>query len=110
MPASIRINEWMMAYMGWLRLVGSLKTYVFFAKEPYKRDDNLQKRLIILRSLLIIANPGYMRMRCHMRARAGLYVCRKSGVVVGLGGQSGWCTRICVCMCVCARACVCVCV
>ena len=53
-----------------------------------------------------------MRMRCviHMRARAGLYVCRKSGVVVGLGGPSGWCTRICVCMCVCVRARVCVCV
>jgi hypothetical protein len=29
--------------MGWLRLVGSLKCYVSFAKEPYKRDDILQK-------------------------------------------------------------------
>jgi len=27
--------------MGWLRLVGSLKLYVFLAKEPYKRDDIL---------------------------------------------------------------------
>jgi len=43
--------------MGWLRLVGSLKSYVSFAKEPYKRDDILQKRHIILRSLLILANP-----------------------------------------------------
>jgi len=25
--------------MGWLRLVGSLKVKVSFAKEPYKRDD-----------------------------------------------------------------------
>ena len=25
--------------MGWLRLVGSLKLLVSFAKEPYKRDD-----------------------------------------------------------------------
>ena len=25
--------------MGWLRLVGSLKLQVSFAKEPYKRDD-----------------------------------------------------------------------
>jgi len=33
--------------MGWLRLVGSLKLYVSFAKEPYKRDDILQKRPII---------------------------------------------------------------
>jgi len=43
--------------MGWLRLVGSLKVKVFFAKEPYKRDDILQKRPIILRSLLIVATP-----------------------------------------------------
>jgi len=43
--------------MGWLRLVGSLKVKVFFAKEPYKRDDILQKRPIILRSLLIAATP-----------------------------------------------------
>ena len=34
--------------MGWLRLVGSLKRQVSFAKEPYKRDDILQKRPIIL--------------------------------------------------------------
>ena len=31
--------------MGWLRLVGSLKWYVSFAKEPYKRDDILQRDL-----------------------------------------------------------------
>ena len=43
--------------MGWLKIVGSLQLYVSFAKEPYKRDDILQKRPIILRSLLIIATP-----------------------------------------------------
>jgi len=43
--------------MGWLRLVGSLKLQVSFAKEPYKRDDILQQRPIILRSLLIVATP-----------------------------------------------------
>ena len=43
--------------MGWLRLVGSFKLQVSFAKEPYKRDYILQKRLIILRSLLTIATP-----------------------------------------------------
>ena len=43
--------------MGWLRLVGSLKLQVPFAKEPYERDDILQKRPIILRSLLIVATP-----------------------------------------------------
>ena len=32
--------------MGWLRLVCSFKSNVSFAKEPYKRDYNLQKRPI----------------------------------------------------------------
>jgi len=44
-------------YMGWLRLVGSLKSWVSFAKEPYKRDDILQKIPIIFRSLLTVATP-----------------------------------------------------
>ena len=43
--------------MGWLRLVGSLKLQVSFAKEPCKIDFVLQKRPIILRSLLIVATP-----------------------------------------------------
>jgi len=43
--------------MGWLRLVGSLKLKGFFAKEPYKRDDILQKSPENLRSLLIVATP-----------------------------------------------------
>ena len=43
--------------MRWLRLVGSLKLQVSFAKEPYKRDDFLQKRPIILRSLRIETTP-----------------------------------------------------
>ena len=43
--------------MWWLRLVGSLKLKVSFAKESYKRDDILQKRPIILRILLIVATP-----------------------------------------------------
>jgi len=49
--------------MGWLRWVGSLKLKVPFAKEPYKRDDILQKRPIILRSLLIVATPYYYKKR-----------------------------------------------
>jgi len=61
--------EWVMSHMresfhcvcqssmGWLRLVGSFKLQVSFAKEPYTRDDILQKRPIILRSLLIEATP-----------------------------------------------------
>jgi len=43
--------------MGWLRLVGSIKLQVSFAKEPYKRDDILQKRPIILSILLTVATP-----------------------------------------------------
>ena len=43
--------------MGWLRLVRSLKLQVSFVKEPYKRDCILQKRPIILRSLLTQATP-----------------------------------------------------
>jgi len=35
--------------MGWLRLVGSLKSKVSFAKEPDKRDEILKKRPLILR-------------------------------------------------------------
>jgi len=50
--------------MGWLRLVGSLKLYVSFANELYKRDHNLQKRLTILRSLLIVATPYLWVLWC----------------------------------------------
>jgi len=39
----------------WLRLVGSLNSSVSFAKESYERDDILQKRPMILRSLRIVA-------------------------------------------------------
>jgi len=51
--------------MGWLRLVGCLKLQVSFAKEPYERDDIMQKRPIILRSLLIVATP--YQDRCTRR-------------------------------------------
>jgi len=44
--------------MGWLQLVGSLKTWFSFAKEPYKRDYILQKRHVFWRSILIIATPN----------------------------------------------------
>ena len=43
--------------MGWLRLVGSLKLKVSFAKEPFQRDYILQKRPMIWRSLPIVATP-----------------------------------------------------
>jgi len=43
--------------MGWQHVVGSLIFLVSFAKEPYERDDILQKRLENLRSILIAATP-----------------------------------------------------
>jgi len=43
--------------MGWLPWVGSLKLEVFFAEYSLFYRALLQKRLIILRSLLIIATP-----------------------------------------------------
>jgi len=49
--------------MGLLELVGSLKLQVSFAKEPYRKDDILQKRLIVSRSLLIVATP-YAGVAC----------------------------------------------
>ena len=49
--------------MGWLRFVGSLKVQVSIAKEPYKRDYILQKRSMILRSLLPVATPFQITCR-----------------------------------------------
>ena len=43
--------------MRWLRFVGSLKTQVSFAKEPYKRDYILQKRHVFVGSLLNHSHP-----------------------------------------------------
>jgi len=41
----------------WLRLVASIKSQVSFANVPYKRDDILQKRPIMLSMLLTVATP-----------------------------------------------------
>jgi len=49
--------------MGWLRLVGSLKVQVSFAEYRLFYRALLQKRPIILRSLLIVAAP-YTRPEC----------------------------------------------
>ena len=55
MSLTTRHTSAIQSRVGWLRLVGSLKLQVSFAKEPYKREDILQKRPIIWRSLLIVA-------------------------------------------------------
>jgi len=49
--------------MGWLWLVGSIKLQVF-AKEPYKRDNILQKRTIISSILLTVAT-SYASLATH---------------------------------------------
>jgi len=63
-------------------LVGSLKLQVSFAKEPYKRDDILQKRLMILRSLLIVATPQQKfptdNDYTHISQKDPINVCRKT--------------------------------
>ena len=45
--------------MGWLRLVGSLKLWVSFGDDSLFYRALLQKRLIILRSLLIVATLSF---------------------------------------------------
>ena len=49
---------------GWLRLVGSLKLQVSFAKEPYKRDYILQKRPIIFPHKTRVCGKGVMNRTC----------------------------------------------
>ena len=47
LDSQIKIGETLFClHMGWLWLAGSIKLLVSFAKEPYKRDDTLQKRPI----------------------------------------------------------------
>jgi len=59
--------------MGWLGLVGSLKLYVFFAKETYKRDDILQKKPMILRSLRLYNAKPSTYTRCLSNASCYTY-------------------------------------
>ena len=54
-------------HMGCLRLKGSLKLQVSFVKEPYKRDDILPKRPMILRSLLIVGTPQHAAAASHVQ-------------------------------------------
>jgi len=52
--------------MGWLRLVGSIKLYVSFAEYCLFYRALLQKRPIIVRSLLIVATSYLEReTSCH---------------------------------------------
>jgi len=77
-------SSWVALYaMRWLWWVCSLKWWVSFAKEPYKTDDILQKRPMILRRLLIVATPLNL-INCLYRYRLlqmiGLF-CRISSLL-----------------------------
>ena len=51
------------------------KRQVSFAKEPYKRDDILQKRPMILRSLLIVATPYHLYVLHFVCVSLFLFLC-----------------------------------
>jgi len=68
-----RVSHVMKARMVWLRGVGSLRLGSF-AKEPYERDYIPQKRLTILRSLLIVATPHHIRRSCVSHVTESCYV------------------------------------
>ena len=87
-----RVSEW---HMGWLRLVGSLKLQVSFSEYRLFYRALLQKRRVILRSLLMVATP----YRAH---RTFSYIM----ILTSL-----FCHTMCVraCECVYGRECVCVC-
>jgi len=57
-----------MVYIRWLQLEASIKLYVSFAKEPYKRDNTLYKRPIILSILLTVATPYVYAVSPHTAA------------------------------------------
>jgi len=63
-----------LAVWGGFWWVGSLKLQVSFAKEPYKRDDIMQNRPVILRSLLIVATP-YVSLCVCVCCSIGLCLC-----------------------------------
>jgi len=82
--------------MGWLRLVGSLKVKVSNAREPYKRDDILQKRPIILRSLLIVATP-YVYISTYTYTYVYVDLCVYLHIHIHMY------VEVCVCVCVCGE-------
>jgi len=59
---------WVTLIYGMATISRLLKIEVFFAKEPYKTGDILQKRRILLRSLLIVATSYPFIIICTMNA------------------------------------------
>ena len=71
--------------MGWLWLIASIKWQDSFAKEPYKRDDILQKRPIILSILLTVATPS---MRMSKAEYLAVVFLQKSPMISGSFAES----------------------
>ena len=67
----------------WLYVVGSIKLQVSFAKEPCKRDDILQKRPIILSSLLHSHMSHYGVATCSRLVKIIGLFCRISSLLQG---------------------------
>jgi len=78
--------------VGWLRLIGTLKSSDSFAEYSLFYRALLQKRPIILRSLLIVTTPYHL---------LSLSSYHSSPVCV--------CACVCVCVRVCVRVCLCLC-
>jgi len=74
--------------MGWLRLVGSLKLQVSFAKEPYKIDYILRERPTLLRSHPIPA-PKWSRQGWPWNISAG-FIQKQIAWCIGSGDQGEW--------------------
>jgi len=76
--------------------------YGVIAKDPYKRDDILQERPIILRSLLIVATPYVCIYMClTMSIHAYLYVCIHITLLVSSGFQiTDLYIYTCTCTCI----------
>ena len=73
------------ACMGWLPSVGSLKSQVSFAKEPYKLDDILQKRPTILRSLLIVAKQETCNFKASYASPHSIHLSCSSDTFLSIG-------------------------
>jgi len=75
--------------MGLLWLVGSIKLCVSVAKEPHKIDNILQKRLIIVLILTIVATPCIERLSvgCNNEGGGGNFSKVKRLVAKSIGTQ-----------------------
>jgi len=72
-PPTVCVHEKLKAHLEWLQLVGSLKLQVCFAEYRLFYRALLQKRPIILRSLLIVATPQQdLPTQKKKRSRCGL--------------------------------------